>query len=147
MRAILQEALPGMGIDMDEDANPDAKGERAGDARDPSILDWMRPEVLSSGEGRAELRFPVRSEQTIPGGSLQGGVVAVMLDMTMAFAAGRDFATATLHYDILRPPRGPKLTVSGRIVQAGHRLIFAEAEMRDEEGRIVARGRQTAVPV
>ena len=39
------------------------------------------------------------------------------------------------------------MIVSGRITRKGRRIVFAEAEMRNAEGQILARGTQTAVPL
>lgn len=112
-----------------------------------SIMDTLRPEILSSDEGRIELRFTVRPELTIPGGQLQGGIIASMLDMSMAMAAGGAISTASLQMDILRPALGPQLTVIGTLTRKGRRIVFADAEMRNADGELVARGRQTAVPI
>ena len=112
-----------------------------------SIMELYAPEILSQEKGRIEMRFAVQEQLTIGGGQVQGGIVASMLDMAMAFAEEGMLSTASLHVDILRPARGAYLEVVGHVTQRGRRIIFAEAEMRDEEGRGVARGRQTAVPV
>ncbi len=112
-----------------------------------TILELLQPEVVIQEQGRAELRFSVRPEFTIPGGALQGGIVAGMLDMTMAFASERIISTASLHVEMFLPAKGPVVTVVGSIPREGRRIIFAEAEIRNEAGEVVARGRQTAVPV
>ena len=39
------------------------------------------------------------------------------------------------------------VTVVANIPREGRRIIFAEAEMRNEAGDVVARGTQTAIPV
>ncbi len=98
-------------------------------------------------DGRAELHYVVQPEFTIPGNVVQGGIVAAMLDQTMAFAAKGALSTASLNVDIMRPVTGPKLRVSGVITRKGRRIIFAEAEMRNEDDEVVARGTQTAVPL
>jgi len=112
-----------------------------------SIVELLQPEVVIRGQGRAEIRFAVRPEFTIPGGMLQGGIVAGMLDMAMAFASERIISTASLHVEMFKPAMGPVVTVVANIPQEGRRIIFAEAEMRNEAGEVVARGRQTAVPL
>jgi len=114
-----------------------------------SIMDLMQPEIVCVQDGQAELSFTVRPEFTIPGGVVQGGILGVMLDMAMAFAFAKKgmFSTASLHYDILRPAKGPRLFVTSRIVRSGRRIVFAEAEIKDEAGQVLARGGQTAVPV
>jgi len=62
-------------------------------------------------------------------------------------AAGGGIATASLQMDILRPAMGPELTVVGTITRKGRRIVFADGEMRNAAGDLVARGRQTAVPI
>lgn len=112
-----------------------------------SIIDLMKPEVRLMENGCSELRFTTRPEFTIPSGVVQGGIVAVMLDMAMAMAAEGGFSTASLHYEIIRPVRDKELTVKGRLVRKGRRIIFAEAELTNDEGVVLARGTQTAVPI
>jgi acyl-coenzyme A thioesterase PaaI-like protein len=56
-------------------------------------------------------------------------------------------STASLQYDIIRPVRDKELIVKGRIIRKGRRIVFAEAEMTNHEGVVLARGTQTAVPI
>jgi len=112
-----------------------------------SIIDLLQPKVVELTDGKAELHYEVRAEFTIPGNVVQGGIVAAMLDQTMAFSAKGALSTASLNVDIMRPVTGPKLRVKGRVTRKGRRIIFAEAVMLDEEDEVVARGTQTAVPV
>jgi len=111
-----------------------------------SIVDLMQPEFVRTDEGECELRFRPRPEFTIGGGIVQGGIVATMLDMAMAIAGAGALATASLQVDILRPVVGTVLTVRGRITRRGKRIVFAEAELSGEDGTLLARGVQTAVP-
>ncbi len=113
---------------------------------EPSVFTFMQPDVLEQADGRAVLRFTPQPEWTIGNGIVQGGLVTAMLDMAMAFAAG-GLSTATITVDILRPAIGPHLTATGTITKQGRRLLFAEAELVDDDGRLVARGTQTALPV
>ena len=110
-----------------------------------SIMDLMKPDIRPSEDGRSEVRFTARPEFTIPSGVVQGGIVAVMLDMAMVIACEGGMSTASLQLDIIRPVRDTELTVKGRIVRKGRRIVFAEAEMTNNEGVVLARGRQTAV--
>ena len=112
-----------------------------------SIMDLMKPEVVKIENGTSELRFATRPEFTIPMGVVQGGIVAVMLDMAMAMAAEGGLTTASLQYEILRPVHEGTLTVKGRIVREGRRIVFAQAEMKNQEGVVVAKGTQTGVPI
>jgi uncharacterized protein (TIGR00369 family) len=110
-------------------------------------MELMKPDILQRGDGHSEIRFTTRPEFTIPSGVVQGGIVAVMLDMEMVMACGGAISTASLNYDILRPVRDKELIVKGRLIRMGRRVVFAEAEMTNEDGVLLARGTQTAVPV
>jgi len=106
-------------------------------------MDLMKPDILQGGDGHSEIHFTTRPEFTIPSGVVQGGIVAVMLDMAMVMACGGAIATASLNYDILRPVRDKELIVKGRLIRMGRRVVFAEAEMTNEDGVLLARGTQT----
>ena len=112
-----------------------------------SIMDLMKPDIRHRGDGHSEIRFTTRPEFTIPSGVVQGGIVAVMLDMAMIVSCDGDMSTASLQYDIIRPVRDKELIVKGRIIRKGRRIVFAEAEMTNHEGVVLARGTQTAVPI
>ncbi len=112
-----------------------------------SIFDLMNPEFLTSEPDCSEIRFAMRPDFMIPAGVVQGGIVATMLDMAMATAVNGGLSTASFHFEIMRPVREREVTVKGRIVRKGRRIIFAEAEMTNDEGALLARGTQTAVPV
>jgi uncharacterized protein (TIGR00369 family) len=102
-------------------------------------------EILERSEGRAVVRFPVEDRFKIPSGVLQGGMYAVMMDTAMAIAASGGLATATLQISLLRPATEGHVIVTGEIVRQGRSIIYLEAEVRDEEGRLLARGNQTGM--
>ncbi len=110
----------------------------------PSIFTLLHPEVLRHQDGCAVLRFTTEPQWTIGNGVVQGGIVTAMLDMAMAFASN-GLSTASITVDILRPATG-RLTATGTTTKKGRRLLFATAELHDDEGRLIARGNQTAVP-
>ena len=115
--------------------------------QEQSIFDTMKAEILESGDGRSRVRFPYQERFTIPTGQLQGGWFAIALDMAMAVAADGKLSTASIQYALLRPVFGGTLTATGEVVRSGRRILYAEAEIRDDDDRLVARGSQTAVPV
>src|SRR4051794_18842666 len=109
------------------------------------ISETLGAEVISRSEGKATLRYPFMPEYTNPIGQLQGGMYAVMMDSAMAIAAG-GIATATMQFSIFRPVTSGFLIVTGEVVKQGKTILYAEAEVRDEEGRLVARGNQNGLP-
>jgi len=97
-------------------------------------------------EGTAVLAFTPSARFAQGAQVLQGGVLATLLDFAMAFAAhaccaaqDRAFATATLTVSLLRPAPPGRYRARGRIVRAGGKLMFAEAELATEAGECVAK--------
>ena len=116
------------------------------DGRRVPIAETLQAELLSHGEGKASMRYPVLAEYTNPMGQLQGGMYAVMMDSAMAIACG-GLATVSLQCSILRPAlAGTFVLVTGEMVKSGRSIIYAEAEVRDEAGNLLARGSQSGVP-
>lgn len=110
------------------------------------IAETIGMELVERSEGRAVLRWRVQEEYTNPIGQLQGGMFAVLMDSAMAVAAG-GLATATMQFSLLRPALpGTLLVVTGEVVKAGNRITYAEAEVRDEAGVLIARANQSGLP-
>ena len=124
---------------MSADTPPTETGGNLPPVEEASIYHLLKPEVLEHGDGRA-LRFTPEPIWTIGAGVVQGGIVTAMLDMAMAFASN-GLSTATITIDILRPPP-VELTATGEVTKMGRRLLFATGELRDDDGRLIARGNQ-----
>ena len=86
-------------------------------------------------------------------GNVQGGILAAFADSVLGAAvsahlpADRYPALAEMKISIFRPaPAGAELTGRGRVVKPGKRVLFSEAEVTDEDGRLIAKASGTAVP-
>ncbi|MDR6848743.1 PaaI family thioesterase [Sphingomonas sp. BE137] len=85
-----------------------------------------------------------------PGGTIQGGFVAAMLDDTLGptilvKSNGTHYcATIDLHVSYLAPARPGAFTGVGRIVQMGKTIAFLEGELFDADNRCVARATASA---
>ncbi|MGH9063335.1 MAG: PaaI family thioesterase [Acidimicrobiales bacterium] len=90
-----------------------------------------------------------------PAGVVQGGFLAAFADSAMGAAVltwARDragggpvrSANAELKVSFLRPVRvGSTLTCSAQVLSGGKRAAFAEAEVTDDDGRLVAKASST----
>ena len=99
------------------------------------------------------LSWTVPAELCNSVGDLQGGVMAAFVDAVLGVAAAghlpddRFPALADMHLSLLRPaPAGMNLTGRGRILKAGRRVLFAEAEVFDDDGRLIAKASGTEIP-
>ena len=82
-------------------------------------------------------------------GVVGGGVIGAGLDTALASAAAatlaRTHTCVTTQHSVtyLTPARTAGLRFEGRVVHEGRRLLYAEGEATDLEGRLVARAHQT----
>lgn len=103
--------------------------------------------------GRTVWRMKASEKFSNPAGIMQGGFVAAFADSAMGasavtFLEGRKafVANAELKVSFLRPVRvGSELTCTARVMSGGTRVSFLEADVVDEEGRVVLRATSTYV--
>ena len=75
--------------------------------------------------------------------AVNGVVIAGVFDLTIGLAhfctLGRRSGTAQLNIHFIRPVLGDRFEILGRLVRAGRSLVFATADLHDEEGQLCAR--------
>ena len=86
-------------------------------------------------------------------GNLQGGVMAAFADALLGGATAAHLpedkypALAEMKISIFRPaPAGTKLTGIGTVLKRGKRVLFAEAEITNSDGKLVAKASATEIP-
>jgi uncharacterized protein (TIGR00369 family) len=110
---------------------------------------WLGVELVRAEPGVVELRLPFREEFLRADGSdwYHGGVLAALLDIAgdyaLATQVGGGLPTIDLRIDWLKPSRRGALMAVGRAVKVGRTVCTADAEVRDEQGQLVAIGRGT----
>lgn len=75
--------------------------------------------------------------------AVNGAVIAGMFDLVIGLAGylhtrGRRAGVAQLSMQFLRPVEGDRLQVTGWPTRVGISLVFAAAELRDQNGRVCA---------
>lgn len=105
--------------------------------------------------GRSVWRMVADERFANPAGVVQGGFLAAVADSAMGAAAvtwAREreagapvrSVNAELKVSFLRPvPAGSTLTASADVIGGGARTAFLEAELRDGDGRLVAKASST----
>jgi uncharacterized protein (TIGR00369 family) len=98
-------------------------------------------ECAEISPGRAVMRMAASPWPVNPNGSLHGGLVLAAADQCLGVAAvtamdpGLLPATATLNAEFHRPAFAP-LTFAARVRRRGRSLMFVEADVTDEAGRL-----------
>ena len=112
----------------------------------PPCAEMLGWELLSAdpATGAVRIAFDAKPAFYNPGGNIQGGFIAAMLDDTLGPTVlvksdGAAYcATIDLSVRFLAPARPGRLIGDGRIVQLGRTIAFLDGELRDEHGRILA---------
>lgn len=98
-----------------------------------------------------EVAFTATDQFVNPAGTVQGGMLATMLDDTLGPALlatlgpGEWAPTIDLHVSFLTPARPGRLVGHGRVVRKGRDIAFLAGDLQDPAGAIVATAAATAV--
>src|SRR4051812_44219597 len=101
--------------------------------------------------GRAVFEMEAGERHHNPMGTLHGGVYCDLADAAMGFAyaatlaEGEGFTTVEMKVNFLRAVREGTLTAEARVVHAGSTLGYVECEVRDGQGRLVAKAASTCM--
>jgi uncharacterized protein (TIGR00369 family) len=108
--------------------------------------------VLKAVEpGRAVFAMEADERHHNPMGTLHGGVYCDLADLAMGYAyaatlgEGETFTTVELKINFFRPVRKGRLSAEARVVRAGANLGYVECDVKDGEGRLLARAASTCM--
>jgi uncharacterized protein (TIGR00369 family) len=106
-------------------------------------------ELAEIGGGRAVMEFQAGEPHHNPAGTLHGGVLCYLADTAMGFAWASElkpdetFTTIEMTINFFRPVWSGKLSASATVVRRGKTVGYAECDVKDEQGRLVAKSSST----
>jgi uncharacterized protein (TIGR00369 family) len=95
--------------------------------------------VVTAGDGTCEMLVPYLPEHDRPGGIVSGQVymhaadVAFWLAVKTRLGVDEEYVTSNMTTAFLGAARGHEFTCHARVIKAGRRLIYGEAECRAGE--------------
>ncbi len=96
------------------------------------------------------IRFPVRDFLFNPQGSLHGGIIATIMDISMGHLLKRTLgvqgATLEMKVQFLEPVRSSSARCEGRFVRRGNTICFLESRLWDAEDVLCAVATATWMP-
>jgi uncharacterized protein (TIGR00369 family) len=118
---------------------------------DNPLLEHLGVRLLEWTPGHCALALDIEPRHLNRQASLQGGVIATLLDSacgyaglkTSADAAVSNAVTVMLTISYLNGVQQGRLTAEGRVTRAGHRLYFASGQLLAEDGRLIATAQGT----
>lgn len=105
-----------------------------------TLLGWEL-EAVDPDASTIAVRFTATEAFLNPAGTVQGGILAAMLDDTLGPAlvatlpAGTTAPTLELHVSFLRPAHPGSLVGRARVLHRGGGVAFLEGELADAEAR------------
>lgn len=117
------------------------------------VLFGMKVLEVDTASGRVRMSFDPDHRLTNPRGTIQGGMVAAMLDDAAAFAGiialGEPgfIASMELKTTFFAAAMPGTLYAEGRCLKMGRSSCFLEADLTDAEGKLLARLTTSAIPI
>ena len=109
----------------------------------------MGMKLLSCTGGKSVIRCRVREVLKNSGGTLHGGVVGTLVDMSVATALRSvlpltsRMTTVEYKVNLLKPVSGGVITARGSVIRMGKTIAVGSTEIRNEAGEPVAFGSAT----
>jgi uncharacterized protein (TIGR00369 family) len=110
---------------------------------------WAGLELVRAAPGEVEIALDAAEHHLNLQGLVHGGMIATLADTATGLAvrsmvaAGRRHVTIQLDVHYLSPGRPGRITAVGRTVRVGTQIAYAEADITDERGRLLARATAT----
>lgn len=106
---------------------------------------------LSHPDGKARVILDIDARHLNRNGTLHGGIHAMMLDAAAGFAASRSLTgeregeivpvlTLSLNTSFMAGAEGGRVIATGSVTGGGRKVLFAQAQIRDEEDRLLSSG-------
>ncbi len=117
---------------------------------------WMETlgaRISEAEPGRVVLELVAGPQHRHGGGVVQGGVITQIADAAMGMSLatlqedGVWNTTIELKINFIRPAVEGRLRAVGRVIEMRQTLLFSEADVFDEKGRLIARASSTCMPV
>jgi uncharacterized protein (TIGR00369 family) len=110
---------------------------------------WLALTLERVDRGEVDVAMDVQRHHLNLMGTLHGGMIATLADTATGLALrstleeGTTFTTTQLGVTFLAPGREGRILAKGRVVKSGRRFGYAEADVVDAEGRLLARATAT----
>ena len=117
---------------------------------------WMETlgaRITEAEPGRVVLELVAGPRHRHGGGVVQGGVITQIADAAMGMSLatlqqdGVWNTTIELKINFLRPAIEGRLRAIGRVIEMRQTLLFSEADVVDDQGRLIALASSTCMPV
>ncbi len=116
--------------------------------RTAPISKTLKSDIWFDEDGRAHFSLQFHPGICHALGDIHGGIIAAMIDNALWFTAAAQYpyvwiTTTEFHTYLVKPPERQNIYSEGWIIHKGKRLAVARAEVKREDGALVAYGTGT----
>ncbi len=116
--------------------------------RTAPISKTLKSDIWFDEDGRAHFYLQFHPGICHALGDIHGGIIAAMIDNALWFTAAAQYpyvwiTTTEFHTYLVKPPERQNIYSEGWIIHKGKRLAVARAEVKREDGALVAYGTGT----
>lgn len=110
---------------------------------------WLGSRLDAVEVGEASVSLEIQDKHRNLMGTLHGGMISTLADTATGIAMGArldegmTWTTTSLNVTFLAPGRTGRVIAHARVVKAGRRFGYAEADVVDAEDRLLARATAT----
>lgn len=129
----------------------DAQKMLRGEAPAPPIGRLLGIVLKAIEPGHTVFEMEVDERHYNPMGTLHGGIYCDLADAAMGYAyaatlgEGETFTTVELKINFFRPVFKAKLMAEAKVLRAGTTLGYVECDVKDQNGKLVARAASTCM--
>lgn len=126
-------------------------GKFSGKGPSAPIAELLGMTLVEMGAGSSSMEMIAEARHANPMGTLHGGVLCDLTDAAMGMAlastlqSGESFTTLELKTNFLRPFWQGRLRAHGRLTHRGKTVAMVEADVLDEQERLIARSSSTCM--
>jgi uncharacterized protein (TIGR00369 family) len=123
------------------------------EARPDGWMATLGARIAEAEPGRVVVELVAGPQHRHGGGVVQGGVITQIADAAMGMSLatlqedGTWNTTIELKINFIRPAIEGRLRAVGRVIEMRQTVLFSEADVFDEQDRLVARASSTCMPV
>lgn len=109
--------------------------------------------IVEVDPGRVAIELDAHAGHRHEGGVVQGGIITQIADAAMGTSLltlqedDQSNTTIELKINFLRPVVEGRIRAVGRVIEMKKSLLFSEADVFDEQGRLVARASSTCLAI
>ena len=132
-------------------SNSDIIAELKSKEKTEPVASFLKTQLIDLSPGYARITMKLRPEHLNFNGLVFGGIIMSLADQAFAYGSNSlslpSYASQFNIHFISAAKADDKLTAECRVVKSGRRVGLSEIEVKNQEGKLIAKATGTTIPV